>query len=313
MSIVSTILSLSSASPDLTEAQHTKALEYLSLSLSIRDRDEIIRVLCKHNPDHLTQAIRDAVSAYEPMIRQVHQAADLSATVGDVEAFINDMIKMSKQGKSDGKKTSVSTQPPSVEDYVDLLHRHQGATHRFLHQVAKNGKEVTKWFQDYCHDAAKEFQVHESKEKEGKLLMDAVSELLAPLSDEDRKRVMAEIDAHNAYLDTLHASSAARVRDVIAKKGATAYGPGAYLARWQGLLDSTPITPDKPQGPVRKGGSRGVKEEARKDVDGEVKDVGVGEKAAEKVVADKTPAAPGVELTVRLLGKRFRELLVRKL
>ena len=71
MSIVSTILSLSSASPDLSEKQHKLALEFLSLSLAVRDRNKIIDVLCHNSPDHLTQAVREGVSAYEPMIRQV--------------------------------------------------------------------------------------------------------------------------------------------------------------------------------------------------------------------------------------------------
>jgi hypothetical protein len=135
MSIVSTILALSSASPDLSEKQHTLALEYLSLSLAVRDRNKIIDVLCHNSPDHLTQAVRDGVAAYDPMIRQVHQAVDLSATVGDFQAFMDDMFKVAKP-KKDGK-------PASVEDFVQLLHSHMGASHRFLHQVAKNGKEVT--------------------------------------------------------------------------------------------------------------------------------------------------------------------------
>lgn len=307
MSIVSVILSLSSASPDLTEAQHAKALEYLSLNLSIRDRDEIIRVLCHHNPDHLTQAIRDGVNAYTPMIRQVHQAVDLSSFVGDFENFLTDMIKMSKPGS--GKRDKGGARPPSVEDYVDLLHRYQNSTHRFLHQVAKNGKEVTQWFQDYCHDAAKEFQQPSENETS---VTDSLNSAFQKLSAEDQTAVRKEIDAYAAYLDALHASSADRIRDVVSNRSSTAYGPGAYLARWQDLLDSTLITPNKAEGPVRTGGSKSVKEEARKDVDGEDKG-GVSEKVAERTVRDKTPVVPGSEATRRLLKDGFRGLLKERL
>lgn len=304
MSIVSVILSLSSASADLTEAQHTKALEYLSLQLSIRDRDEITRVLCRSNPDHLTQAVRDGVSAYEPMIRQVHQAVDLSATVGDFQAFMDDMIKLTKPDK---KNASGEAKPPSVEDYVKLLHSHMGASHRFLHQVAKNGKEVTGWFQDYVHKAATEFR---QKEGSTSTVHQSLSSAFDQLKSEDKEAVRKEVDAFAGYLDALHESSAARIKDVIKNTSSTAYGPGAYLARWQDLLDSTLITPAKAKGPVRTGADGKVKQEGRRDVDGEIKESGVDAKDADKAIKDKTPEVPKTDTTVRLLGPKFRQVIL---
>ena len=310
MSIVAVILSLSSASPDMSEEQHKKALEYLSLNLALRDRREIIRVLCQHNPDHLTQAIRDGVAAYDPMIRQVHQAVDLSATVGDFEVFMNDMIKMSKPGNpADG-----NAKPPSVEDYVNLLHRHQHCSHRFLHQVAKNGKEVTKWFNDYVHEASAHFRTPEKTSTP--TVSNDLAKAFTSLDPPVQTKIRTEIDAHAKYLTALHDSSASRISDVISSSGnksATPYGPGAYLARWQQLLDSTLITPATAEGPLRKGASKSVKEDARRDVDGEVPaDAGVTEAKAEKVVKDKTPEAPSTEETVKALGEKFRGFLREK-
>ena len=298
MSIVSTILSLSSASPDLSEKQHKLALEFLSLSLAVRDRNKIIDVLCHNSPDHLTQAVREGVSAYDPMIRQVHQAVDLSATVSDFQAFMDDMIKVGKP-KKDGKA-------PSVEDFVQLLHSHMGASHRFIHQVAKNGKEVTQWFKDYVHQVTANFkQQHASPS-----IYDSLSAAFDKLKPEEQDKVRKEVDASAKYLDELYASSAARIRDVISNKASTPYGPGAYLARWQELLDSTLVTPETAQGPVRTGASASVKQEARKDVDGETKGSAVEQKQADKIVGDKTPEAPSAETTIKLLGPKFRELLL---
>jgi hypothetical protein len=298
MSIVSTILSLSSASPDLNEKQHKLALEFLSLSLAVRDRNKIIDVLCHHSPDHLTQAVRDGVAAYEPMIRQVHQAVDLSATVGDFQAFMDDMIKLAKP-KKDGK-------PPSVEDFVQLLHSHMGASHRFLHQVAKNGKEVTQWFKDYIHQVTANFK----QEHTSPSIYDSLSTAFDKLKPDEQDKVRKEVDASAKYLDALYASSAARISDVISNKASTPYGPGAYLARWQELLDSTLVTPETAKGPVRTGASASVKQEARRDVDGETKATGVDLKQADKIVGDKTPEAPSSEMTIKLLGPKFRELLL---
>lgn len=92
MSIVAVILSLSSLSAELSPTQHEKAMEYLSLQLAIRDRSEIVRVLCKRNPDILTAAVRQGVEAYTPMIRHVHQAVNLSDTLWDFERFLTDML-----------------------------------------------------------------------------------------------------------------------------------------------------------------------------------------------------------------------------
>lgn len=305
MSIAAVILSLSSASPDMTEAQHAKALEYLSLQLSIRDRDEITRVLCRSNPDHLTQAVRDGVNAYEPMIRQVHQAVDLSATVGDFQAFMDDMIKLTKVDK----KSAEDAKAPSVEDYVKLLHNHMASSHRFLHQVAKNGKEVTGWFQDYVHKAAKEFQT--TSDASNKSTYESMRACFTELTPDEQATVRKDLDAYSKYLDALHESSAARIRDVINNKSSTTYGPGAYLARWQNLLDSTLITPATAKGPVRTGAERSIKQEARRDVDGEIKETGIDASAADKEINEKTPQAPDMQTTIGLLGPKFRELLFK--
>jgi Mg2+ and Co2+ transporter CorA len=144
MSIVSVILAVSSVSSELTEVQHEKALEYLSLHLAIRDRQQIVKVLCQRNPDILTAAIRDAVDAYAPMIRLLHEAVNLSDTLWDFEQFLTDMLKVAQPAGVKGQEKL-----PSVEDFVDLLHRHQKSCHKFIHQFAKNGKEMAGWWRDY--------------------------------------------------------------------------------------------------------------------------------------------------------------------
>ncbi|KAF2721279.1 hypothetical protein K431DRAFT_224735 [Polychaeton citri CBS 116435] len=319
MSIVAVILSLSScgtAASELTDSQHSKALEYLALHLSIRDRQEIVRVLCHRNPDHLTAAIRVAVDAYTPMIRHVHQAVNLSDTLWDLERFITDMLAMSKPKLEKGARKG-EEKPPSVEDYVDLLHRHQDSCHKFLHQVAKNGTEVTRWWQEYIHMAVAQFRMKEktpdsqaaiSKRVEDGGARDAIQVAFSDLSQPDQEAIKTELSAQSKYLDDLHAASAARIASVIKRQYSTPYGPGAYLARWQNLLDSTLVTPEKVKGPVRTGHSRSVKEEARKDADGQ-KTGSISEEAVEKAVEEKTPEAPSTEKTWELLGSRYKEIL----
>jgi len=306
MSIVAIIMAMSPHSIELTDSQHANALEYLGLHLEVRDRQEIVKVLCKRKPDHLTAAIRDCVDAYTPMIRHVHQAVNLSDSMWDFECFVTDMLKMSRPSGPKGEQV-----PPSVEDYVDLLHRHQSSSHKFLHQVAQNGKEVTRWWQEYVHMAVAQFRRNENcppAESIGGRAQQAVEGAFAQLSSSDQKAVKVEIDAYREYIDRLHKASAARITAVIDRTRSTPYGPGTYLVRWQQLLDTTVITPDKPSGPVRYGASKSVKEEGRKDVSGD--DVGfLTEGEAEEALNEGVLDCPNVERTVELLGSRFREII----
>jgi hypothetical protein len=301
MSIVAVILSLSSVSADLTPTQHEKAHEYLTVILAIRDRQEIVRVLCKRNPDILTAAIREGVDAYTPMIRLVHQAVNLSDTLWDFERFLTDMLSVAKvKGPKGQEKT------PSVEDFVDLLHRHQGSVHKFLHQAARNGKEMVSWWQDYAHMAVAQFRTDEAPPQCESVISDKMAtggakEVLhaefSKLSQDDQKAVKQELDAHRKYVDDIHTASAARIRAVIKRTQSSPFGPGAFLARWQQLMNNTLITPAAFQGPVRYGSTQSVKAGNRTDVD--VKSQG-------NVAADASIVAPKVDTTLRLLAPRFR-------
>ncbi|KAI7025660.1 hypothetical protein D0869_11797 [Hortaea werneckii] len=312
MSIVAIIMAMSPHSVEMTEAQHANAMTYLGIQLGIRDRQQIIKALCQRNPDQMTAAVRDAVDAYTPMIRQIHQAVNLSDTMWDFERFLTDMLKMSKPSGAKGQE-----KPPSVEDYVDLLHRHQASSHKFLHQVAKNGQDVMTWWKEYVHMAAAQFRTDAKPPPTTAVVPEhisaggakkAVESAFGSLSADDQKAVKQELTAYQQYLDNLHSASASRIAAVIKRTHTTPYGPGAYLARWQHLMDTTPVTPAKAKGEVRYGGSKSVKEEGRKDVDGNEAGF-VTEDQAEKAVDEKTPDAPSVESTIRLLGEDFRAII----
>lgn len=79
-SIITAILSTTDGlqSSSLSEAKHAQAQEYYAAKLSIRDRKQLIEVLCSQTPDVLTQAIRSVVAVFDPFIRSVHNNVDLS-------------------------------------------------------------------------------------------------------------------------------------------------------------------------------------------------------------------------------------------
>jgi hypothetical protein len=206
---------------ELSDAAIPYALDYLSIHMSLRDRKIITNILCSRQPDLLTQAIRECVAAYDPVIRALHNAVDLSGTVADFEAFLNDLLKFAPSSKNKGAAT------PDVSDFVSLLRKHQGASHRFIHQVCKNGPELREWYRDYAKTCASTFRVSSfNNQKEnnppttdaddakgsvggggaGKLTP-KLNEAVTKLNEKHRTAILSELDAHATYLSRLSRSS----------------------------------------------------------------------------------------------------------
>lgn len=271
----------------LNDHQHSVAMEYYSTYLSIRDREELTKVLCKSSPDVLTSAIREAVSAMDPVIRAIHNAVDLSGTVTDAEAFLTDLIKVSKPKKRTGSKSreasrsrpsspgpaSITDQEtsevPTVEDYVQLLRRHAPSLHKFLHQVTKNAPDLANDYLVYAKRIFAEYKVDDhakAAEERGEggagNMTGPLHSLFSSLPNEKQEELKKLLDTHEKHLTSLKGTSQTRLESIMsasstitpakAAHGST-HGPGMYLSRWNSLLDSTPITPATIHGPVRKG------------------------------------------------------------
>jgi hypothetical protein len=348
-SIVTVILEDEKLSDQLTDEHHKQALEYLSIQLSIHDRKKIIDVLGHSRPDHLTKSIKELVAAYEPVIRNVHSAVDLSGTVGDFQNFLGDLIKIGRiHAGKDGKSTV-----PTVGDFVQLLKKHQGSCHKFINQLCKNGKEVTKWYLDWCHAAAAQFRRKgEVKKHEGAGdLTKPLNGLFAAIPEQRRSSMILLLNQQSDYIAEMHAASRQRLDTVLktppsnnpsisrifsnhfsrpnSRSSSPAPGddrgdksdsvptvksdpgPGAYLGRWQDLLDSTLITPLTSEGPVRRAGDEAVVENSMVDVDGSklVEFVAPGQK---KVSLGKKASKPDVSIILDELLPPFRKLLAEK-
>lgn len=252
-SIAKAIFDSSNVMANLSDRQHDQAMDYLSIQLSIRDREQLLAVLCNMQPDLVTQSIRDGISAYDPVIRSLHQAVDLSGTLTDLETFLTDFVKVSKGSSRPVSRSSTDSRnsatpkraQPTVEDFVQLLRKHQGSSHRFLHQVAKNSKELTKKYRDYAGSALSQFRVDNAEKGDSSdpsgmhsgagAMTSHLQKLFSDLPEEAQKQILNELDAHSAYLMALHSSSRDRMRSVLAEDG-TPSGPGIYLAKWQHMM-----------------------------------------------------------------------------
>lgn len=397
-SIVLTILADAGKPSDFKDETHKLAMDYLSCKLSIRDRQEIIRVACYNRPDHLTTLVRSLVHAYEPVIRQFHDAVDLSDTVSDLQAFVTDMLKVARihpPGK-DGQ-----TIVPTVGDFIQLLRKHQYATHKFIHQLCKNGKEVVHWYLDWAKRAASQFRRKSTKSADQKdkeadsrdagNLTKSLNDLFEALPKDTKSNIVDVLDKTTQYIDEMHSSSLQRLSDVIHSSPTAASkssalskvlnsalpssrpssragsrpssparvfswgkeqredasqaaptsashdtaaeiphvssdpGPGAYLARWQDLLDSTPITPLTAHGKPNRASDKEIVERSATDVDGgkTVEYETTGKALDAQKVKPSVPGGgtdgkqntvkkPDVKVVIDALGENFRKLLAEE-
>ncbi|KPI39468.1 uncharacterized protein AB675_5118 [Cyphellophora attinorum] len=364
ISIVTAIFRARDIEHTLNEHEHEISLEYLSIQLSIRDRQEIIRVLCHTSPDYFTKSIRELVDAYYPVIRDMHNAINLSGTISDMESFIRDMIKVGKI-QSDSKGNTIN---PSVGDFVMLLRKHQFSCHTFIHQACKNGPELVDWYLGWAKGAAAEFKRAEGAKDEaghtdaGKLNAE-LNKLFESLTKEQQKQITPVLDAQIEYLDEMHASSRSRLEAVLhsqpsnekhiasvlsginsrpssrpasraqspapqspkernaqpthkdhslpTPKVSSGAGPGAFLSRWQDILDHTPISPLTSEGKVQKASSTVVVNASTKDVDGQTL-VEYASKEAPGNQVKPRAKKPDARIIVDCMGVEFRRLLAEK-
>ncbi|KAK7978774.1 px domain protein [Apiospora saccharicola] len=139
----------------LTHAHHSLLQEYYSARLSARDREQIIKVFCRSNPDHFTSIMKDSSDSMEPIIRAVHARVALHKYVPLIQKFVNDLLQTSKGEKNPKTKTRT---PPSVEDYVLLLRKHKPSLFKFLHEVSSCCPEIQKLFLDWVKEASTSFR-----------------------------------------------------------------------------------------------------------------------------------------------------------
>jgi hypothetical protein len=230
----------------LSETQHAQCLEYLSALLAVRDRDEIANALCRQNPDLFTQAIKDAVASFEPMIRAVHQRVDLREHASAAERFLTDFINVSKAKKSasgflgSSKGDTAESRAPSVEDYVTLLRRNRQLLYNWLHQVASQCPDIRDDFCAWAKETMKVFRQskrapptpqadleakptdesnrtnHKTKRRGAAgALSSNLQHLFASLPPETRSRILPAIDAHADYLTTLEHLSLTRMQHIL--------------------------------------------------------------------------------------------------
>ncbi|CAL8582346.1 hypothetical protein XPA_008013 [Xanthoria parietina] len=318
VSVATAILGPDKVSPPLTEPSHKLALDYVALQLAVRDREQLIEILCLHQPDLMTASIRELVMVYDPIIRALHKAVDLGSGVTDLQNFLDDVISLSLIDKA--KPTKL----PTVQDFVRLLEKHQKSSHVFIHQALKNGKELSQWYHEYASHAIEQYKQTQENYKAadgGTAAGDftrCLNELVSKLSEDQQQQIYRQLDHHAAFLDGLSQQSKARmdrtIRASLVPGSADSEpdvegSPGMFLLKWQYFIDRTPITPGPTNGPPRTGKSDSVVDATSVDVDGEKPAVTY---QGSSKAGDSSLEPPDVSTVIQLLAPGFNEELQKQ-
>ncbi|KAK3906065.1 PX-associated-domain-containing protein [Staphylotrichum tortipilum] len=267
-SMVVTILERSNPNllPSLSEAQHGQCLEYLSALLAARDRDEITNALCRQNPDLFTQALKDIVAAFDPMIRTTHQRVDLREHVSAAEGFITEFINVSKGKKAPGSSTAnhpkgatSETRPPSVEDYVLLLRNNRQLLYNWLHQLASQCPDIRADFLTWAKATISLFRQAPHPPEQppptttlirpgaAGALSTPLQALFTALPSSTQSLILSAIDAHAAYLDNLESLSLARMQRILDNMSTSPSAPSSTTTTTTQPRPPTTTTPTQPR------------------------------------------------------------------
>lgn len=308
---------------NLSEQQHSQLLEYYSAQLSAQDRDKIVQVMCRNSPDHVTTLVREAMAAFDPIIRDLHNNVDLRKYVVNSQKIIDDILEVNKPKRDKHKKLI----PPSIEDYVFLLRRHKKWWFEYLHEFAKGCPEVRDRFRDWLkNNVLASFRQPEDGSEESRSMAGAGSmteplrTIFAKLDKDTKQKTITALDKYGEYTNTLDAQSSTRLQGIVdglqeksakakdAAKLGSMKGPGVYHARWQWLLDETLITPATPSGAIRHG--KDVKDVKARGKTGALASKDVWDLSSlPQLGTDSAPEPPDVRIVYEALGPQFRDIV----
>lgn len=158
---------------------------YMNLASAIHVKEQIISLV---HDNATADLLKDMVTIFYAPLAQVYRVANISDTLGDVQVFINDLIKTVEENTA----LQASNPDAMVSAFVSLVQRHQQTFYHFVHQVHTKGSDLfqrlIKWIELFVN------YVRDPKESEACGLGYIDLELCLARSGVDRNRVMREVD-----------------------------------------------------------------------------------------------------------------------
>lgn len=160
------------------------------------------------------ELLKDIITIFYAPLAQVYKAASIADSLGDLQNFLNDMIRTVEQVEEreyclliqPDTDSTVSQEDPqrTVQTFIDLVQRHEQAFYSFVHNVHSKGQglfdSLMAWIELFLSYA-----------REG-IAQPLDLEFILPHGGETRAKIMAEVDAVAQYHYKLKVAHEEKVR-----------------------------------------------------------------------------------------------------
>ncbi|WWC88154.1 uncharacterized protein L201_003059 [Kwoniella dendrophila CBS 6074] len=169
----------------------------LKLCIRKREKEGLLALIFEGVTAEL---LKDIITIFYAPLAQVYKAASIADSLGDLQAFINDMIRTVEQVEELSQEDPQRT----VQTFIDLVQRHEQSFYSFVHNVHSKGQglfdSLMGWIELFLNYA-----------REG-LPQPIDLEIILPASEEERKLVMKEVDSVAEYHYKLKVAHEEKIR-----------------------------------------------------------------------------------------------------
>jgi len=145
--------------------------------------------------------MKDIITIFYSPLAQVYRAASIAESIGDLQNFINDLIRTVETSEELSQEDPQQT----VQIFIDLIQRHEQSFYYFVHKVHSKGEGL---FSGLMHWTERFLDVVRNG------IGDPISlEFILPHAGEERRTIMKEIDEvalHHYKLKVQHESKVRR-------------------------------------------------------------------------------------------------------
>ncbi|KAH9994127.1 hypothetical protein BJV74DRAFT_884252 [Russula compacta] len=178
----------------------------IKLYSRLREKEELISLIFEGTTADL---MKDIITIFYTPLAQVYRAASIADSIGDLQSFINDLIKTVEATEELSQENPQQT----VQVFIDLVQRHEQSFYYFVHKVYSKGEGLftglmrwTELFLDIVREG----------------LGEPISlEFLLPHSDNERREIIKEIDQVALYHYKLKVAYETKLRRRFGRAGGT--------------------------------------------------------------------------------------------
>ncbi|BEI87139.1 hypothetical protein CcaverHIS002_0704850 [Cutaneotrichosporon cavernicola] len=168
------------------------------------------------------ELLKDIITIFYSPLAQVYKAASIADSLGDLQAFINDMIRTVEQVEELSQEDPQRT----VQTFIDLVQRHEQAFYTFVHNVHSKGQGLFESLMGWI-------ELFLSYARDG-LPSELDLEILLPHAGPERVAIMKEVDDIAQYHYKLKVAHEEKVR----KRFAGGAGADQQTMEEAALVDS---------------------------------------------------------------------------